>query len=67
MRLGESAGAESLAAEAPDLVVVATGSVPVLRPAPRIGAAIPEIGPYDAIRRAAMSSCATKWGDWRRC
>jgi dimethylglycine catabolism A len=47
MRLGESAGVESLGAKTPDLVVIATGSVPVLRPAARVGAAVPEIGPYD--------------------
>jgi 2,4-dienoyl-CoA reductase-like NADH-dependent reductase (Old Yellow Enzyme family) len=47
MRLGESAEVESLLSEAPDLVVIATGSVPVLRPAVCVGAAVPEIGPYD--------------------
>ena len=47
MRLGENAEVESLASEAPDLVVIATGSVPVFRPAQRVGAAVPEIGPYE--------------------
>jgi dimethylglycine catabolism A len=47
IRLGESASVEGLAAEAPDLVVIATGSVPLLRPAPRLGGAVLEIGPYD--------------------
>jgi 2,4-dienoyl-CoA reductase-like NADH-dependent reductase (Old Yellow Enzyme family) len=49
VRLGEDAGAEALGAERPDLVVIATGSAPVLRPALRFGAAVPEIGPYDPI------------------
>jgi dimethylglycine catabolism A len=47
MRLGERASVEGLASEGPDLVVIATGSVPLLRPAPRLEAAVPEIGPYD--------------------
>src|ERR1700722_5296052 len=47
MRLGERASVEGLASEAPDLIVIATGSVAVLRPAPRHEAAIPEMGPYD--------------------
>jgi hypothetical protein len=42
---------ESLASEAPDLAVIATGSVPVLRPAPCVGASVPEIGPYDTLPR----------------
>lgn len=51
MRLGERASVEGLASEVPDLVVIATGSVPVLRPAPRLEPAVPEIGPYDPTPR----------------
>jgi dimethylglycine catabolism A len=46
--LGESASVEAVASQAPDLVVIATGSAPVLRPAPRLEAAVPELGPYDS-------------------
>ncbi len=49
VRLGECATVEDLASQAPDLVVIATGSVPVIRPAPRLDGAVPEIGPYDDI------------------
>lgn len=49
LRLGEAATAAGLAAQTPDLVVIATGSRPVLRPAPREPASVPEIGPYDPI------------------
>jgi dimethylglycine catabolism A len=49
IRLGENAEAGALASEAPDLIVIATGSAPVLRPAPRFGAAVSEIGPYDTL------------------
>ena len=49
LRLGEAATADAIVALAPDLVAVATGSVPVLRPAPRDATAIPEVGPYDPI------------------
>jgi dimethylglycine catabolism A len=49
MRLSETATAASLASDAPDLVVVATGSTPVLRPVSRSNSAIPEVGPYDSI------------------
>jgi 2,4-dienoyl-CoA reductase-like NADH-dependent reductase (Old Yellow Enzyme family) len=51
MRLGERASVESLASRTPDLVVIATGSAPVSRPAPTLGAAAPEIGPYDPAPR----------------
>jgi NADPH-dependent 2,4-dienoyl-CoA reductase/sulfur reductase-like enzyme len=49
VRLGECATVEDLASQAPDLVVIATGSVPVIRPAPRLDGAVPEIGPYDMV------------------
>ena len=49
MRLSETGTAASLALDAPDLVVVATGSTPVLRPVSRSNSAIPEVGPYDSI------------------
>jgi 2,4-dienoyl-CoA reductase-like NADH-dependent reductase (Old Yellow Enzyme family) len=48
LRLGTTATADSLAEAVPDLVVIATGSMPVARPVPRAGDAPPEIGPYDA-------------------
>jgi 2,4-dienoyl-CoA reductase-like NADH-dependent reductase (Old Yellow Enzyme family) len=47
VRLGESATVEGLASNAPDVVVIATGSVPLVLPAPRLNDAVPEIGPYD--------------------
>ncbi len=49
VRLGATASVGSLVEEAPDLVVVATGSVPVLRPVPRADAALVEVGPYDPV------------------
>ncbi len=49
MRLGEEATPFALVSEAPDLVVVATGSIPVSRPVPRSSSAVPEIGPYDGV------------------
>src|SRR5271170_5274029 len=49
MRLSETATASSLASDAPDLVVVATGSAPVLRPVSRSNSAITEVGPYDSV------------------
>lgn len=49
MRLGEEATPFALVSKAPDLVVVATGSIPVSRPVPRSSSAVPEIGPYDGV------------------
>ncbi|HEY1943026.1 MAG TPA: NAD(P)-binding protein [Roseiarcus sp.] len=49
LRLGEAATVADIMRQAPDLVVIATGSTPVLRPAPRHDAPIPEVGPYDPV------------------
>jgi 2,4-dienoyl-CoA reductase-like NADH-dependent reductase (Old Yellow Enzyme family) len=49
LRLGEEATASALLSRAPELVVIATGSVPVSRPVSRSGSAIAEIGPYDRV------------------
>ncbi len=49
MRLGTTATAESLLDAAPDLVVIATGSMPIARPVPRSGDAPLEIGPYEDV------------------
>jgi dimethylglycine catabolism A len=48
-RFGEAATVSALVSKAPDLVVIATGSVPVSRPVSRSSSVIPEIGPYDRI------------------
>jgi hypothetical protein len=49
LRLGQCATVEGVASQAPELVVIATGSVPVMRPAPRLHGAVPEIGPYGTV------------------
>jgi 2,4-dienoyl-CoA reductase-like NADH-dependent reductase (Old Yellow Enzyme family) len=49
LRLGTAAGADDVIAGAPDLVVVATGSTPVLRPVPQTGEAVMQAGPYDRL------------------
>ncbi len=49
LRLGAAATAADLAAATPDLVVIATGSAPVLRPVPASGDAPAERGPYDPV------------------
>ena len=50
LRLGETASDAGLAAQNPDLVVLATGSRPVLRPVPNPDGVVAEVGPYDDVR-----------------
>ena len=47
MRLGEAAAVSDILSTRPALVVIATGSVPVSRPAPQSKGSISEVGPYD--------------------
>lgn len=49
LRLGETASAAGIAALGPDVVLLATGSEPLVRPVPADPEAVPQHGPYDAV------------------